>query len=208
MPCNHKFQSELDLGSIDYPPVTLIVGTFIPPLPVGEPVEWFYGKLSNNHFWNVLPRLYGEASLMTAIPNEWKQFCRDKQIAFTDLISSIDDADPSSPADIKILAGFSDKAVEYNYEDFTFINIVQILQRNPSIKNVYITRGITDAFWRHLWNPVMQYCNRNGLHERRLVSPSDTSVHQHGAYNDQNPENQISLLEDYILMRWRQEWHC
>lgn len=204
---NNKFQSELDLGLIDYEPTTLIVGTFNPGMPVDNPASWFYGRTNSNCFWNVLPRLYGEASLAHATANEWKQFCREKQIAITDLISSIDDAGPANPEHNKALAGFSDKAIAFNFDDFTFVDIIQILKRRPTIRNVYITRGITEAFWRHIWNPVMQYCNRNNLHERRLLTPSDDASYQHIAYNDQHPEHQISLLEDYILMRWKEEWH-
>lgn len=207
MPLNNKFQNELNLELIDYEPDTLIVGTFNPGLPVGNAAEWFYGRTADNCFWNVLPRLYGEESLSNATPAEWRQFCSNHKIAITDVISSIDDAEPDNPEHIKKLAGFSDAAIVYNFDDFTFINIVQLLQRRPSIRNVYFTRGITEAFWRHLWTPVMQYCNRNSLHERRLLTPSDEASYQHEAYNIENPESKIPALEDYILMRWKQEWH-
>ena len=207
MSCNHKFQNELRLEHIDYAPTTLIVGTFNPEIPAGNDAKWFYDTAANNHFWNVLPRLYGESSLTNSTADEWKAFCRDKQIALTDIIDSIDDADLSNAEHMRALGGFSDKALEYKFEDFNFVNIVQLLQRTPSIKNVYFTRGITEAFWRYQWNPAMLYCNRNQLHERRLLTPSDTAQYQLGAYNLQHPENQLHQLEDYILMRWREEWH-
>src|SRR3954469_16587928 len=125
MSCNHKFQKELNLELIDYDPATLIVGTFSPDLPTENPAEWFYGRTANNYFWDVLPRLYGEASLINATPEEWKQFCHDKQIAITDLISSIDDAEPDNAEHAKMLGGFSDDALEYNFDDFSFVNLVQ-----------------------------------------------------------------------------------
>ena len=208
MPCNHKFLSYLNLTKLDFEPQTLIVGTFNPAWPASNNAEWFYGRTANNYFWDVLPRLYGAASLINATPVEWKRFCSDKQIAITDLISSIDDAMPENPAHQKMLGGFADNALIHNFDDFSFVNIVQLLRLHTTIKNVYLTRGITEAFWKHLWNPVAHYCNINHLHERKLLHPSgEDTIYQHGAYNNQNPESQPLLLEDYILMRWQQEWH-
>jgi hypothetical protein len=207
MPCDHKFLEDLDLTKIDFEPDTLIVGTFNPAWPAVNTAEWFYGRTASNYFWDVLPRLYGEQSLINATPAEWKQFCDNKQIAITDLISSIDDADPGNPEHAKMLGGLSDDAIEYNFEDLNYVHIVQLLQHHPSIKNIYFTRGVTDAFWRHLWNPVMHYCNLHQLHERKLLTPTNSARYQYEAYNEQHPENQIPRLEDYILMKWQQEWH-
>lgn len=206
MPCDHKFKSYLDLTKIDFDPTTLIIGTFNPAWPANNTAEWFYGRTATNFFWDILPRLYGESSLIHATATDWKRFCRDNRIALTDLIASIDDADPNNPEHTKILGGFSDKALEYNFEDFDFVNIVAILKQHPSIKNVYITRGVTEAFWRHVWNPVAHYCNANQLHERKLLTPTAAASYHHEAHNNES-ENKIPLLEDYLLMRWRQEWH-
>lgn len=205
MPCVHKFQSELNLDLLNYEPTTLIVGTFIPAWPANS-YQWFYGRTDNNYFWNVLPRLYGNEPLQSAPPAQWKHFCKDKQIALTDLINCIDDADAGNKEHSKILSGNSDKAIAYHFDDFEFVNIVQLLQHHPSIRNVYLTRSVTEAFWKHIWNPVMQYCNKHGIRERKLITPSTESAHQNTTYNEQHPTNQIDLLEDYILMKWQQEW--
>ncbi len=147
MACLHKFHNNLNLEQLDFEPTTLIVGTFIPEWPAGNPAEWFYGRTANNYFWHVLPKLYGEESLINVTPDEWKQFCKDKKIAITDIISSIDDADPDNTEHNKALTNYADKAIVHNFDDFVFVNIVQILRRHPSIKNVYLTRGITgEAF--------------------------------------------------------------
>jgi hypothetical protein len=207
MPCQNKFQHKLNLEHLDYEPESLIVGTFNPDIGELNKAEWFYGRTENTCLWNVLPRLYGEESLITGTTDDWEQFCRRNRIAFTDIISSIDDADLNNKEQARALAGFSDRAIEYKFEDFTFVNILQILKSRPTIKNVYLTRGVTEAFWRHLWNPVMQYCNKNGFHERRLVSPSEDSHDQHAAYNDHNPGCHIPVFEDFVLMRWKGEWH-
>ncbi len=207
MPCNHKFKSYLNLEKIDFEPETLIVGTFNPEWPAENTAAWFYGRTANNYFWDILPRLYGEASLIHATPVEWKQFCHDKRIALTDLFSAVDDADADNKEHQKMLGGFSDNAIIHNFEDIDYVNIVQLLRSHPTIKNIYLTRGIIEAYWRHMWNPVAHYCSVNHLHERNLLTPDNSAAYQHGAYNVQHPENQILLPEDHLLMRWRQEWH-
>ena len=212
MSCNHKFIDDLNLERVDFEPTTLIVGTFHPEWPANN-IEWFYGQTvdangnRSNNFWDVLPRVYGNTSLIDASPVEWKQFCRDKKIAITNLISSVDDADPANPEHIKILTGADDKAIAWHFDDFVFVNIPRVLRTHPTITNVYLTRGITEVFWRHLWNPVMQYCSLNNIRERKLLPPSGHSLYQHEAYNSENPQNPIARLEDYILMRWQEEWH-
>lgn len=207
MACNHKFKSYLDLSKVDFEPSTLIVGTFNPEWPDTNTAKWFYGRTANNNFWDVLPRLYGGPSLIDADPTDWKQFCANNRIALTDLISAVDDADANNKEHRKIIGGYSDQALVYNFDDFEYVNIVQLLKNNPSIRNVYLTRGISEAFWRHIWNPVIHYCSMNDLRERRLLTPSGNAFYQHGAHNNDHPEDTIPLLEDYILRRWQQEWH-
>ena len=213
MPCNHKFKSDLNLDRLDFEPTTLIVGTFNPDWPASNTAEWFYGRThdargnKSNHFWDVLPRIYHEPGLIDAGPYEWKLFCKRNRIAITDLISSIDDADAGNREHNKVLAGYADEAIVFNFDDFEFVNIVQLLRCQPFIRNVYLSRGITEAFWRHLWNPVMQYCSMNSIHERRLLTPSGNSLYQQDVHNDEHPDDVISLPQDYLLKRWQQEWH-
>ena len=208
MPCAHKFIDELELKGLDYAPETLVVGTFNPAWPEENTATWFYGRTQDELVWNVLPRLYGSPSLAAGSETDWKEFCKTHRIAFTDLITSIDDADEANKNHRKIISGFADKALVYNFDDFVFTDVVGILKRHPSIRNVYITRGITESFWRHLWSPIMHYCNTNGLHERRLLPASEESTYQHEAHNQHHPDGVIDALPDYILYRWKQEWHC
>lgn len=207
MSCKHKFYSELSLAHIDYEPETLIVGTFSPEWPADNIAEWFYGRTDESLFWEVLPRVCGSASLLNASVADWRQFCKEHKIAFTDLIGEIEDADPASKKHQKMLGGFSDKAIMHNFDDFDFINIVALLKRNPTIKNVYLTRGITEAFWRHLWSPVMRYCNEHGLHERILITPDDSAAYQFEVFNAENNKTALPQLSDYLVMRWKQSWH-
>jgi hypothetical protein len=207
MPCSHKFSTYLQLAQLDFVPETLIVGTFNPAWPESNTASWFYGNTDDNYFWDILPRMYGEASLMSAASDVWKQFCHDKRIALSDLISAIDDADPGNQKHHGMLGSFSDKSIIHNFEDFEYVNIVQLLRLHPTIKQVYLTRGVTEAFWRHLWGPVTHYCNHNNVRERKLLAPSGDAAFHHEAYNIGNPSEVILRLEDYVLSRWQQEWH-
>ncbi|MBX2907597.1 MAG: hypothetical protein KF744_16245 [Taibaiella sp.] len=207
MPCKHKFYDELRLDQVDYEPETLIVGTFSPEWPADNIAEWFYGRTDESLFWDILPRVYGKQSLLSKGVTEWRQFCKDQKIALTDLISEIEDADVASKKHQKMLGGFSDKAIMHNFDDFDFTNIVSLLQKHRSIKNVYLTRGITEAFWRHLWSTVMRYSNSNGLHERILLTPDESAAYQYEAYNTANPDIAMPALSDYLVMRWKEVWH-
>lgn len=207
MACHHKFINHLNLEKISFAPETLIVGTFNPAWPETNTAQWFYGRTDSNYFWDILPRLYGQPSLLSSGPDDWKEFCRNQKIALTDIVSSIDDADPTNKNHNRMLGGFSDDAIEYNFDEFDFTDVRKILRQNPSIKYVYLTRGITDAFWRHLWNPVAHYCNHNNIYERKLLPPTRESAFHHEQYNKEHPNKAIAHLEDYLLERWRNEWH-
>ncbi|WP_367752469.1 hypothetical protein [Flavobacterium sp. WC2430] len=213
MPCPHKFLDDLNLDQLNFEPETLIVGTFNPAWPANNQAEWFYGRTHdqhgnvNNNFWDVLPRLYGENSLINATPVEWKAFCKRHKIAITDLIENIADADEAIGEHVIGLASYSDRSIAEDFDEQVPNNIVALLQNHPTITNVYLTRGTGETFWRRLWRPVVQYSNQNGLHEKKLLTPSGYAFYQHGAHNNQNPNNQIALLNDFILMKWHNEWH-
>lgn len=213
MPCLHKFKEYLNLDYLDFEPTTLIVGTFNPEWPEGNKSEWFYGRThdehsnQNNNFWDVLPRVYNEPSLINAKALDWKAFCKRNLIAITDLISSIEDADENNPLHVKCLKTFSDSEIANTFKGQKPVHIHELLHNNPTIRNVYLTRGTGETFWRRLWKPVVKYCNKNGLNERKLLTPSGYAFYQHGAYNNENPEKSIPFLSDYILMRWKQQWH-
>lgn len=213
MSCLHKFHSELNLNEIDYVPNTLIVGTFNPSWPDNNNAQWFYGRTfdengnQNNNFWDVLPRIYGENSLINASPEEWKFFCRDKGIVITDLIYSINDADPSNQVHRNILGTFSDKDISEKFNDYTYVNIINILVNNPTIQNVYLTRGIGETFWRRLWRPIINYTIENSIYESQLLTPSGYSFYQQGRHNKLNPQNKIYNLSDFVLNKWTEVWH-
>src|SRR5579862_8159173 len=107
MPCLHKFHEYLELETIDFEPNTLIVGTFNPAWPAENPAEWFYGRIRNNYFWDVLPRIYDPIlNLRRGNHLQWKQFCSVNGIALTDFITSINDADEANEEHQEILASY------------------------------------------------------------------------------------------------------
>lgn len=214
MPCNHKFIEDLNLENLNFEPKTLIVGTFNPEWPNGNQAEWFYGRTHNQHgnvnnnFWDVLPKLYDEESLLNATPVEWKAFCKKHKIALTDLITSIDDADEHNLVHQNLLGGYADNVIANNFNEHTFTDIVGLLQNNPCIENVFLTRG-NDAFWNAQWNPISLYCNINDKCCKKLLTPSKNARFSMFAHNNQNPNDEYNManLNDFILMKWQNELH-
>ena len=204
MPCSHKFQNYLDLENLNFFPTTLIVGTFNPGWPANNYANWFYGRTGNNNFWEVLPRIYNELSLINHDDNQWKQFCSDKRIAITDLIRRIDDAEIAMPNHNKWLANYSDSNIANHFDGHIFVDVVELLINNPTINNVYLTRGVTEPFWANLWQPVRNYCDQNQIGCEELLTPSGNARFQLGRYNALNPDNQLTL-PNFIFMRWLQQ---
>lgn len=214
MACRHKFHDELRLEHLDYEPTTLIVGTFNPEWPEGNSAQWFYGRThdehgkQNNNFWEVLPRLYGQSSLINEGPDQWKEFCKSHAIAITDLISEINDADESNPIHRSILRSYGDKEIAERFSRQVPVDIVGILKSNTSIQHVYLTRSAYGTLWGRLWTPVRKYARSNqNLRVQPVITPSGYAYFQHGRWNRENPDNQIERLADFILMRWRDVWH-
>ncbi len=214
MACNHKFKSDLYLSNLDFKPETLIVGTFNPEWPAANTAQWFYGRThdedgnQNNNFWDVLPRLYEEETLINAGPKEWRGFCRKKRIAITDLIASIDDAEEGETEHQKHLGNYSDKNIATKFKQHSPTKVDKILENHPSISNVYLTRGTGEIFWRNLWQPVVEYAGRReGIREATLLTPSGYAFYQQSRYNKKNREQPINALADFILYSWEQQWH-
>lgn len=205
MPCTHKFLEYLNLNKLDFEPSTLIVGTFNPAIE-GNKADWFYGRTDKNYFWEVLPRLFGEASLINANPTEWKAFCKRHKIAITDLIASIDDANVSDPEHAQKILTYSDKTIAETFKQHTSVDILNLLTENPSFKNVYLTRGISTTFWKKQWQPIERYSVQNSLHHQTLLTPSGYAFYQQAKYNKLNPLIPLQL-EDFILRDWKNKWH-
>lgn len=201
MPCVHKFAKDLQLEHIDFQPATLIVGTFNPGWDhLGNTAEWFYGRTRNNYFWDVLPKLYGEKPLRQGTPSEWKAFCCQYKIALTDLIGCINDADHDNPAHTEHLKNYRDDLIAKHFKAFTFVDLPSLLTQHPSIKQVYLTRSINDAFWRQRWQPVEAYCQNHEISCKTLLTPS-------GGARFRMPKGVKLSLGDFIFEQWQNNWY-
>ncbi len=200
MACQHKFFDYLQLQRLDdLEPKILIVGTFNPEWPEGNYAEWFYGRTDNNYFWDLLPRMFGNNGLRNQNHAAWKTYCRTHEIALTDLISSIDDADIQIEEHRKILGEYTDSAIASKFKQQISNPIVPLLQANPSIESVYLTTTINIGLWQNLWNPVEQYCNQNNLWCKKLMTPSK------GARFFMTKGSGITL-PDFIYNDWNTKW--
>jgi hypothetical protein len=210
MACLHKFHEYLNLANLDFEPTTLIVGTFNPSWPAGNNAEWFYGRVRNNYFWDVLPRLYDPVlNLRGSNANNWKLFCSQNKIALTDIISSINDANENNPEHHDILKTYVDTSISDYFDDFTFTDISMILEENPTIKNVYLTRQEGVTLFDQQWALVEQFRIENperNIRIRNLMTPSASARFQIKSYKLANP-NDPTPLRNFIFQNWRLQWH-
>jgi hypothetical protein len=222
MPCIHKFQEYLELNKgylnpelnkLDFEPITLIVGTFNPSWPAENNASWFYGRTNNNYFWDVLPRLYNHIFNLREEghnnPMEWREFCFNNQIAITDLISSINDADQNNEEHQNLINRYLDNDIANHFEDFTFTQIINILDHFPKIKNVYLTRQQGIELFDQRWAIIEQYSAENperNLHLRKLITPSASARFQIRPYRQAHPED-MTPLRNFIYNSWLEQWH-
>ena len=199
MACNHKFQNELKLQGLDYVPTTLIVGTFNPEWPEGNYAEWFYGRTDNNYFWDLLPRMFGDEGLRSRANTEWKSYCRNKNVALTDLLSVIEDADPLNEEHRKILGEYTDTGLATKFKQQVTNPIVTLLQANPGVSSVYLTTTNNSKFWQGLWAFVEEYCLQQEIWCRKLMTPSK------GARFSMTKGAGLSL-PDFIYNDWITKW--
>jgi len=208
MPCPHKFQEYLNLEKLDFQPETLIVGTFNPAWPEGNYAEWFYGRIRNNYFWDVLPRLIDpQLNLRTKgiDASQWKLFCKENKIALTDLIYSIENADSENPDHQKALKSYSDASISNDFSAITFTDIVGIIQRFPTIQNVYLTTQAKIELFNAKWSEVEAFGEMNGVNVKRLLTPSASARFQMGDYKSENPQDKTPL-RNFIYKSWRETW--
>lgn len=66
----------------------VFLGTFNPDAPC-NPAEFYYSR-RQNHFWRLLPEVYGLLSLRNAAVTEKKAFATELKVGFIDLIRSLD----------------------------------------------------------------------------------------------------------------------
>ena len=176
MACPHKFIDDLTLTNIDFVPTKLIVGTFNPGWDcLGNRAQWFYGRTQNNYFWDLLPQLFEHKPMRNMSPVEWKAFCSKYGVALTDLITSINDADISLEGHRELLKTYDDTKIS-KFSQFTFTDISKLLENNPTITEVYLTRqSDSGGFWDKLWSPIAEGCLARKIRCEMLRSPSKSS---------------------------------
>lgn len=205
MACHHKFKNNLNLSNLDYSPETLIIGTFNPSWPDKNYAKWFYGRTKENHFWDVLPKVYGEESLINADPVDWKNFCKRHLIGITDLIECINDADENNQEHIKILSTYSDSNIEKHFTDFSTEHIFNILNNKNNIKNIYLTRKGKGKLFGKLWLLIKKCCNNNSKTEE-LLTPSDYARIQFYKAKKLKQTDSKNTVE-FIIEDWKSKWH-
>lgn len=207
MACNHKFIQHLNLENLDFEPETLIIGTYNPEWPEDNYAEWFYGRTNNNYFWDTLPKMFEEKSLReNATSNDWKNFCSRNKVALTDLITSIGDAEKNNTDHFEIISKFKDHEFASTFASFKMTDIVQILEKRPSIKKVYFTRNQGVDLFDHEINKVKEYCQKNNIRFSYLLTPSKNARFQMKGYQPSNP-NLERNLSNFIYEKWLENWN-
>ena len=209
MPCPHKFQNYLNLDRLDFEPETLIVGTFNPAWPEDNYADWFYGRIGNNYFWDVMPRIYQpdlNLRQKETQSQEWKKFCSNNKIAITDLIYCIEDADPENPTHRQALKSYSDASISKHFSQITFTDIQGILKQFPSIRKVFLTTQAKIDLYNVRWKEIEEYGAENGIRVKRLLTPSASARFQMGNYKKENPDDQTPL-RNFIHKNWLEVWH-
>lgn len=206
MACHHKFTEYLNIQNIAFEPKFLIIGTFNPEWPEDNYAEWFYGRTNNNYFWETLPKMFQEESLRINFNHkDWKNFCSRNQVAITDLITSINDAEQENLNHFEVISKFKDTEFATTFQDFEMTNVIKILENNPSIKKVFFTRNPGVALFDNEINIINEYCLNNKIPFSYLLTPSKNARFQMKGYKPQNP-NLERTLPNFIYERWLENW--
>jgi hypothetical protein len=200
--CKHKFYDYLHLKKLDFEPKTLIIGTFNPEWPEDNYAEWFYGRTSNNYFWDVLPRMHNQPSLRKGFNHhDWKNFCSKNKVAITDIIADIKDADKLNSRHFEVISKFDDKEFASLFNAFERTGIVQLLKAHNTIEQVYFTRqkGV-DLFDTEV-REIEEYCKRHGIYFSHLITPSASARFQMKDYVPSDASLERSLA-NFIYEKW------
>lgn len=196
MPCNHKFINDLQLDYVDWNVKTLFIGTFNPGwirCP-NNYANWFYGRTNRNEFWKILPIIYHQEPLLNGNRNIWIEFCRQNEIAITDIIESID-AEENNPEHLHIICRFRDDQLG-NFNN-TINDVPAILDKFKSIKQICITRQTLTPFVENCFADTFQYINNHPERNfilNRLRSPS------RGAIN-----GVVGEFGEFVAQRWLEQ---
>lgn len=141
----------------------LIIGTFNPDVPCNK-AEFFYGRVQN-HFWKLLPEVFGKESIKGDIQKQ-KKFLELHDMELSDLILSVElrEEDICNYSDDKLT-----NVIEYNTG-----YIIKSLAKGRT-KEVYFTRKSFDKSVENIKKEIYkikEYCEQNGIKFRFLPTPA------------------------------------
>jgi len=142
MACNHRFLGKHTPNSLfpDWPVKYLFIGTFNPEWnrPKRQNAEYFYGR--SKHFWNAMKIFFNDNQpIDLSSETDMIDFCRSHSIGFTDLITSVDDADVTNLEHVETIHSVKDIDLE-KFEEINWNTdrIIEYLELNNTTK-VYFT---------------------------------------------------------------------
>lgn len=155
----HKFNNH----NINNNTEKLLIGTFNPDVQGNEAV-FFYGR-NKNLLWSLLPKVFGGKSLKDKANNDKFDFIKKHKIDFVDLIEEIEieSGQENNYADVYI-----DQKVK------KWKNIIDILEKNKNIKEVYFTRKSFSNIpnLKSKIKEIEVYCLKNQIKLNYLLTPA------------------------------------
>lgn len=175
MPCHHKFINDLQLQYVDWEVNTLFIGTFNPGWESCDNnyAQWFYGRVQRNKFWCILPACHNQPALINGNRGIWIDFCSEHRIAITDIVEKLANADEFNPGHRNLICNFKDEYL--NQFGVVLNNIPAILEANPAINRICITRATMNAVLNEWFAPTRAWMMANPQRQiqwLQLRSPS------------------------------------
>ena len=136
---------------------------------------------------------------------DWKNFCLRNQVALTDLITSINDAEEVNQYHVEVISKFRDTEFAKTFKNFEMTNILGILENNPSIEKVFFTRNQGVDLFDNEINIINEYCVNHNILFSYLMTPSKNARFQMRGYEPQNPKLKRNL-SNFIYERWLANW--
>lgn len=177
MACQHRFlglhqpDSLLPDWEIDY----LFIGTFNPAwnFPGRQAAPYFYGRVDNNYFWDLVPELWDEDRMRGAAENVWIDFLQGKRIGITDLIVSIDDANEADEEHNKWIREVKDKdLIRFKNIQWNSESITAFIEDLPTLKGIFITNLSAPALIEIQIAQITEAAEVACIPIRRMFSPS------------------------------------
>jgi hypothetical protein len=118
----------------------LFIGTFNPSWnKPGNNADYFYGR--SNYMWQLLPRFFGEQSLIHSSTEDKILFCKKHEIGFTDLVLKVNNVDYDNALHKKKILSFKDKDLLFFRQNLSFNtnNILNYIDNQLKLNRIYFT---------------------------------------------------------------------